>query len=242
MIQPQSGLELISLLNETRILRSYTALKIKFEFPSTVKYPNLPVRLDFTSIIFPLTGETFCTGLEFLLAMRLNCKIKILGGVYIPFQGKKEKESENSNSRLSKGSSGIIPVLEPKLIELMNVYKSDLSNAMVKTDRVIKKSNSENYHFLKNQLNLGKKGMSKTQKDGDLNLNETAFYGVVQEVLVERLKYPKGSYMNLLYKFIANAGIGQMARGLNQKSRYDSQTNSIRMQPAGALISPLYAG
>ena len=71
---------------------------------------------------------------------------------------------------------------------------------------------------------------------------ETQFFTVVQEVLKERLKYPKGSYMNLLYKFIANAGIGQMARGLNQKPKYDSQTNSTRIQPAGALINPLYAG
>ena len=72
--------------------------------------------------------------------------------------------------------------------------------------------------------------------------DETQFFTVVQDVLKERLKYPKGSYMNLLYKFIANAGIGQMARGLNQKTKYDSHTNSTRIQPPGALINPLYAG
>lgn len=71
---------------------------------------------------------------------------------------------------------------------------------------------------------------------------ETQFFVVVRDVLKERLKYPKGSYMNLLYKFIANAGIGQMARGLNQKPKYDSRTNSTRIQPAGTLINPLYAG
>jgi len=85
----------------------------------------------------------------------------------------------------------------------------------------------------------------QTDTDMDKPLNipvETQFFVVVQEVLKERLKHPKGSYMNLLYKFIANAGIGQMARGLNQKPKYDSQTNSTRIQPAGALINPLYAG
>ena len=60
--------------------------------------------------------------------------------------------------------------------------------------------------------------------------------------MTERLKYPKGSYMNLLYKFLANAGIGQMARGLNQKVKYDSKTNSTRVLPSGDLVSPLYAG
>jgi len=58
----------------------------------------------------------------------------------------------------------------------------------------------------------------------------------------ERLKYTKGSYMNLLYKFLANAGIGQMARGLNQKVKFDSKTNSTRVLPSGDLVSPLYAG
>ena len=83
----------------------------------------------------------------------------------------------------------------------------------------------------------------QTSTESPLNIPvETQFFTVVQEVLKERLKYPKGSYMNLLYKFIANAGIGQMARGLNQKPKYDSQTNSTRIQPAGALINPLYAG
>jgi len=48
--------------------------------------------------------------------------------------------------------------------------------------------------------------------------------------------------MNLLYKFLANAGIGQMARGLNRKPRFDSKTNSTKILPSGELVSPLYAG
>ena len=71
---------------------------------------------------------------------------------------------------------------------------------------------------------------------------QTQFYLVVEKVLRERIKYPKGSYMNLLYKFIANAGIGQMARGLNQKTRYDLNSNSQKPMPSGELVSPLFAG
>ena len=71
---------------------------------------------------------------------------------------------------------------------------------------------------------------------------QTQFYLVVEKVLRERIKYPKGSYMNLLYKFIANAGIGQMARGLNQKTRYDLNSNSQKPLPSGELVSPLFAG
>jgi len=75
-----------------------------------------------------------------------------------------------------------------------------------------------------------------------LDVRNSNFYSTVKELMLERLKYPKGSYMNLLYKFLANAGIGQMARGLNQKVRYDSQSNSTKVLPSGDLVSPLYAG
>jgi len=37
-------------------------------------------------VVFPLEGETFCTGNEFYLAMQLKCQIEILGGVFIPFK------------------------------------------------------------------------------------------------------------------------------------------------------------
>lgn len=70
---------------EMSLINSYTALKVNFKFPETVRFPNLPVRLDKSSIIYPLTGTSFCTGLEFLLAHRLGCEIEILGGVFIPF-------------------------------------------------------------------------------------------------------------------------------------------------------------
>jgi len=169
----------------------------------------------------------------------LNCNIKILGGVYIPFLGK--NNTDNTNRVRRHRSSGIIQKLEPKIIELINVYKNNFSGTMdnpnVKTKEMLY---SENYYFLKNLLKATK--VTEGRPGFKENVDGTEFYGVVHELLVERLKYPKGSYMNLLYKFIANAGIGQMARGLNQKSRYDSQTNSTRIQPAGALVSPLYAG
>jgi len=76
----------------------------------------------------------------------------------------------------------------------------------------------------------------------EVKAKNSNFYSTVKELMLERLKYPKGSYMNLLYKFLANAGIGQMARGLNQKVRYDSQTNSTKVLTSGDLVSPLYAG
>jgi len=232
----------MNLLGESKILKSYTALKIKFCFPPTVKYPNLPVRLDFSSIIFPLSGETFCTGSEFIQAMRLNCQIQIIGGVHIPFLGKKHLNQKPEVKHRQNYKT--IPVIDPKLQDLFSEYNQMYSNVQ-ETSKVSGNSIvdvSDNYWILKNQLKNSKHKDKDTQIDFLATDSESQFFQVVQNVLKERIKHPKGSYMNLLYKFIANAGIGQMARGLNQKPKYDSHSNTTRVLPSGALISPLYAG
>jgi len=219
----------------SRIIRSFTALKIQFEFPSSVRFPNLPVRLDFSSIIFPLTGETFCTGHEFVLAMKLGCKIQILGGVLIPFVEREVKPQKRMVPMTVKR--------EPLIDELQQKYLECLEQTEISPEAYHSKHLSENYLFLKKQLeNSNTDTDTDTDTLMDLEENTTQFFIVVKTLLTERLKYPKGSYMNLLYKFIANAGIGQMARGLNQKKRYDCQTNSTKVMPSGELISPLFAG
>ena len=234
---------MLNILGEFKILKSYTALKIKFSFPPTVKYPNLPVRLDFSSIIFPLSGETFCTGSEFIQAMHLNCQIQIIGGVHIPFLGKKQCLNQKPDVK-HRQKNKLIPMIDPKILDLFSEYNQTYSTVQETSIVSGNSTASENFLFLKNQL----KNSKHTDKDKDMRNDflvedrESQFFQVVQKVLKERIKYPKGSYMNLLYKFIANAGIGQMARGLNQKPRYDSHSNTTKVQPSGALISPLYAG
>lgn len=88
-----------------RLVTSYTALKIKFTFPEETMYPNLGVRLDDASIIFPLTGETYCTGIEMFYALSLGCKVEILGGYFIPFT-KKKKEGEEGGVVVGNKKSG----------------------------------------------------------------------------------------------------------------------------------------
>jgi len=244
MIREQNGDELLSSLNYD-LIKSYTALKIKFEFPPTVKYPNIPVRLDFTSVVFPLTGETFCTGHEFLLAMRLGCRIKILSGVYIPFKSLKvnsklklkpnsisDSDSDSNSHSSSKRKFFVQDQLIRQLFELKYSNKTFDSE-----EKSINKS--ENYRFLKQAL---QQALVQTEIETETETEESNFYLVVKELIQERVKYPKGSYMNLLYKFLANAGIGQMARGLNQKVKFDVRSNSTKPLPSGELVSPLYAG
>ena len=59
------------------LIESYTSLKVKFQFPASVMYPNLAVRLDKGSVIYPLSGVSFCTGLEIQLALILGCKFTV---------------------------------------------------------------------------------------------------------------------------------------------------------------------
>lgn len=76
----------------------------------------------------------------------------------------------------------------------------------------------------------------------EYGLKRSAFYNAIHTLISERAKYPAGSLMNLLYKFMANAGIGAMGRGLNLKMVYDPTTTSYVPVPAGPLTNPLYAG
>ena len=172
-----------------------------------------------------MEGETFCTGSEFLLALKLGCKVEIRGGVWIPFCTMKTPPTTTKPKPVNKNHF----VREPFLLDLI----TDLNKNITFFDKEVSiksKTDGVNYRYLQQKM--------KVEKTDD----SSHFYSVVEKVLLERIKYPKGSYMNLLYKFIANAGIGQMARGLNQKTRYDLQSNGQKPIPSGELVSPLYAG
>jgi len=90
---------------------------------------------------------------------------------------------------------------------------------------------------------LGEDNKSNAEKfSEEYGLKRSAFYNAIHRLINERAKYPSGSLMNLLYKFMANAGIGAMGRGLNLKMVYDPTTTSYVPVPAGPLTNPLYAG
>jgi len=82
---------------------------------------------------------------------------------------------------------------------------------------------------------------SVLEKEGTY-FKKSAFHSVIKELTMRRKEYPKGSYENQLYKFLANSGIGQMARGLNQKKVFDASTRSVKKVESGVLVNPLYGG
>jgi ssDNA-specific exonuclease RecJ len=211
-----SGEELLK--SPRDLLKSYTVLKVKFQFPKTCVYPNLPVRLEKSSIIYPLTGEGICTGSEFLLAMDLNCSIEIEQGVYIPFlqeDGIKIKECENTQS-IQRQPNHSLCYEELDYVQLQAVEDTQIDHVP--------------------SVDMLKQAYTKFG-----NFEITDFYKLVKSLIDERKKYPSKSYNNLLYKLIANSGIGQMSRGLSRKKSYNPLLKTTTIIPSGSLTNPLFA-
>ena len=69
------------------LLFNYIALDVEFKFPSNVKYPCIPTRVDDNVDIYPRYGRSVITGAEYLVAKSMGCKLYVKSGVIIPFKG-----------------------------------------------------------------------------------------------------------------------------------------------------------
>lgn len=56
--------------------RGYSWVWCSFKFPNDVKYPNLAVQVD-GALVFPMAGETYCTGIEVRRALELGAQLTI---------------------------------------------------------------------------------------------------------------------------------------------------------------------
>lgn len=130
IIDPMNQSEFLSEYG-AKLVHSYTALKIQFEFPEHVQYPNLGVRLDDTSLIFPLSGITFCTGVELRLALSLGCTFTVLGGRYIPF-----KEEAVKNEVKNIESKGLRLVQTPLVLKALKGCESTLKTFLIPTTQL----------------------------------------------------------------------------------------------------------
>lgn len=85
-----SGFDFSAVVGKYNLLKCYSAFKVNFKFPSEILFPNLPVSLNDSTIIFPTCGTTYCTGIELMLAHSLGCSIQIVDGIIIPFKTRNE--------------------------------------------------------------------------------------------------------------------------------------------------------
>jgi len=92
--------------------QSYSALRVKFCFPKELSYPPFPVTLDKGITIYPSSGETLVTGLEYITGRTLLNKIidrfslspkdyfiEILYGSYIPFKTELINDPDNEGKK-----------------------------------------------------------------------------------------------------------------------------------------------
>jgi hypothetical protein len=72
-------------MKDPEIINSFTVLSGKFEFPETVKYPSIPVKLDTDITVYPLKGDCVITGIEYVLARKQGCIFKNVKVLNTPF-------------------------------------------------------------------------------------------------------------------------------------------------------------
>jgi hypothetical protein len=67
------------------------------------------------------------------------------------------------------------------------------------------------------------------------------FYKIIKEVQGMRVKYPKGSFRNLLYKEIGNSIYGNVVRGMSNKKSFDTLTGKMFRVKGTELSNPILA-
>lgn len=60
------------------------AARVRFSFPKCTRFPSLPERTQY-GLIYPLTGESYCTAPEIAVALVQGADVTILEGVIVPW-------------------------------------------------------------------------------------------------------------------------------------------------------------
>jgi hypothetical protein len=62
---------------------------VSFTFPVDTRFPSLPVRTDSYGLIYPLSGDSFCTGHELEVAYNQGAQLTIKTGYIVPWKNDK---------------------------------------------------------------------------------------------------------------------------------------------------------
>ena len=76
----------------------YGVFRVNFNFPESINKPCIPVHLDGTNTVYPLSGNNILVTLhELKVALDMNCEIDMLDAWIVPFKGTRIKDSNNLN-------------------------------------------------------------------------------------------------------------------------------------------------
>ncbi|WP_217521523.1 hypothetical protein [Vibrio metschnikovii] len=59
---------------------------VSFKFPDNIRFPSLPVRTDSYGLIYPMEGESFCTGHELEVAYNQGAELVVKTGYIVPWK------------------------------------------------------------------------------------------------------------------------------------------------------------
>jgi hypothetical protein len=78
-------------LSDLELILNFVIVDVQFTFPKSVKYPSIPCYLDESTTIYPTSGESVISGIEYMLAKNQGCTFnKIKEAFIIPFERVKE--------------------------------------------------------------------------------------------------------------------------------------------------------
>lgn len=193
----------LDMSNESLLL-NYISLDVDFKFPSSVKYPCIPTRVDDDVDIYPLEGRSVITGCEYLVAKEMGCRLFVNDGVMIPFKKNPITSDEIANNKKKTEEE-----------EAKNKNKND------KNEKVEDGINS------------------KTKIEEAVFSYLTPFRSIMSKIQAMRRENPKGTFLNAMYKLIANAIYGLVSMGINGKKSYDIATKSYVRVEGGILSNPI---
>jgi len=191
----------LEMSNESLLL-NYISLDVDFKFPSSVKYPCIPTRVDDDVDIYPQEGRSVITGCEYLVAKEMGCRLFVNDGIMIPFKkspispaeaAKKEKKKAEEEAKNKKDKN--------EKVEGGTNYRAKIEEAV--------------FSYL------------------------TPFRSIMSKIQAMRRENPKGTFLNAMYKLIANAIYGLVSMGISGKKSYDIATKSYIRVEGGILSNPI---
>ena len=84
--------------------------RVQFEFPTGTRFPCLPVRAGTRGLIYPLKGQSYCSGAELRVAIDIGAVVKVEHGIILPWASTYQPFAEftanitNIRSKHPKGS------------------------------------------------------------------------------------------------------------------------------------------
>lgn len=119
----------LSTFTDQDLIYNYFIIEAGFSFPEHTKFPSIPCFVDDTTTVYPLTGDSFLTGPEYVAAKNQGCTFKIEQAIMIPFEKSVVDETTDEKILENQPFFDIIKELQKKRREHQ---KGTISNLLFK--------------------------------------------------------------------------------------------------------------